>query len=161
MSGKSDPKETQDTVQSVITVEALASAIASIAQNVNTLTSKVNELASRPERTNEIPQAVTPDQLLSGIRGLKKGESASGSTFVDKQGRRYKFRTNAVVELIDEEKLKQHRASGKLGDDEKLYGAVLGIMYFRKRDGVAKYRVDFGKTFGDDGLMESQIQGVE
>lgn len=169
MAGKSEAHaETQDSVQkSVITVEALAEAIASIARSVNTLTNRVEQLAARPEQSSgALPMAPTPDQLLKKIRGLHKGESTTGHTFVDKLGRRYAFRPETIVELIDEDKLAGWRKvardgkPGRLGPNEKLYGVVMSIMYWRKKDAVPKYRVDFGKGFGDDGVMEYQLRAV-
>ena len=154
MAGKSDENETQ---ASPISVESLASAIASIAQSVATLSDKV-EILSRQPAAPALVAAQSPDQLLAGVKSMQVGEEKHKSSFRDQFGRTPVFHPDQMVELIDLDKLQLWYKSGRLAEGAPLFGIVISLMYWSKRGACPKYKVDFGSGFGSDGVMETQIR---
>lgn len=158
MAGKSDVIETQ----APNAMDMMATAIASIASSVEALSARVESLGQRPYQA---PAGinVTPshDQLMAqGMRSLVSGEATAGVVTIDRWGRPYKFPIDTVVELIDEEILTNYRAAGQLGPDQPLYGVIENLMYWRKRAMCPKYKVNFGKGFGSDGVLETNLRSV-
>ena len=79
---------------------------------------------------------------------------------MDPYGQNPAFNPDEVVALRDEEKLRIYREKGMVKGDEDLYGVVKSFMYRRRRDGLRKYKVDFGENFGEDGIMEDQLEYI-
>ena len=152
--------EPADTVSQSEADGAERTTLKDVVQMIGELTKQVKSLELRPPPTNlpaELPRTRTAKEILAG---MKPGESRSGQDRIDSTRGFRVFQPNDIFELIDEDKLKSMRAGHKLDASEPVYGVIQAFMYRRRRDGIPKYRVDFGKGIGDDGLMEDQMKKV-
>ena len=139
-----------------ISVDELAGIVSRLANSVNQLSERVTMVVERPQSTM-LPIAPNTEDMLSNVRNMKKGESRSGTEYTDRFGRRLKFRPDDIVQLVDEEKLSQFQLKGVIEKDAPLYGVVRSVMYVKRKTGVAKYKVDFGRPINEDGVMEDGL----
>jgi hypothetical protein len=145
-----------------VSIESLAAIVQGIAQSVDNLSKQVQEVSARPAVVapnvpQGIPRARSTSEILDGMR---RGEARRGQDRVDPYGQSPAFNPDEVVALRDEEKLRIYREKGMVKGDEDLYGVVKSFMYRRRRDGLRKYKVDFGENFGEDGIMEDQLEYI-
>lgn len=132
----------------------VAAEVARLAKFVETQAAEIRSLKSGLGRPRALPRAQSPRERISQ---LTAGSSLNGQYRHDPTGLKPKFRTDDVVKLIDKDKLAALRTAKKVTGDEPCLGVVLDLMYRRKKDNMAKYRVDF-PDYGDDGIMECDLE---
>jgi hypothetical protein len=142
--------------EETISVDELAGIVSRLANSVNQLAERVTMVSERPQSTM-LPIAPNTEDMLSNIRNMKKGEARSGTEYTDLEKGKMKFRPDDIVQLVDEEKLSQLQSRGVIEKDAPLYGVVRSIMYVKRKTGVAKYKVDFGRPLNEDGIMEDDL----
>ena len=102
----------------------------------------------------ELPRAKSTKEILSN---MKKGDTRSGQDRIDPTRGRVAFKSEDIIELMDEDKVTAFREGFNL-EAGPIHGVVQGFMYRRRRDGQPKYRVDFGRGIGEDGIMEDEMR---
>ena len=145
-----------------VSIESLAAIVQGIAKSVDNLSKQVQEVTSRPPVVaSNVPQGIPRARSTAEILdGMKRGEARRGQERIDPYGQTPAFRPDEIVALRDDEKLKIYREKGMVKGDEDILGVVKSFMYRRRRDGLRKYKVDFGEGFGEDGIMEDQLEYI-
>lgn len=153
---------TDGAVDEHVTLKDLTQIVLGLARDMKEIAARpaVREVVREVHNSNEpgeLPRAKTTKEILAG---MGRGETRQGQDRYDPRGKG-PYRPDNIIELTDKDKSTALRAAYELSTDEPIYGVVQAFMYRRKRDGQCKYRVDFGRRFGDDGIMEDQMRLVE